>query len=267
MSPAVRRSQRSGGGGPAGGAPAAAGGGPPWPRPGPPPRGGAVSAAAVVAASSTFAMKTPALFCSMPAPYDQCSCQMSSRPGDDRIVVIAERAAPLRVPFCITATRGCTACTSCGDPDGSVPWCDTRYRSIVPIGLVGHIRSCSLFQSRSARSIARNWPNVATVPSDWAFSGSVVMSFGVNCAHAGFALPPPGSGVFSTLPADVTTRQSKPVMGILSPGLTTMCFALPYSSAYAAWKPCTCSRSSTDGPWSTKVAIGIRFASSCRPPT
>ena len=35
---------------------------------GPPPRGGAVSAAAIVAASSTFAMNTPALFCSMPAP-------------------------------------------------------------------------------------------------------------------------------------------------------------------------------------------------------
>ena len=39
------------------------------------------------------------------------------------------------------------------------------------------------------------------------------MSFGVNLAHAGFGLPPPGSGVFSTLPADVTMRQSRPVIG------------------------------------------------------
>jgi hypothetical protein len=34
-------------------------------------------------------MKTPALFCSIPALYDQWSCQMSSRPGDERIVGIA----------------------------------------------------------------------------------------------------------------------------------------------------------------------------------
>ena len=53
------------------------------------------------------------------------------------------------------------------------------------------------------------------------------MSFGVNPAHAGLALPPPGSGVFSTCPAEVTTRHSKPVIGTRSPGFTTMCFALP----------------------------------------
>src|SRR4029453_19362534 len=105
----------------------AASGRPPGLRP--PPRCGAVSAAAVVAASSTFAMNTPALFCSMPAPKDQCSCQMSSRPGDDRMVGIACVPAPLRVPFCITATRGCRPWTSTGAPEESVPWCDTRERS------------------------------------------------------------------------------------------------------------------------------------------
>ena len=55
------------GGGAATGGPLAPAGAPAF-RPPPPPRGGAVSAAAVVAASSTFAMNTPALFCSMPAP-------------------------------------------------------------------------------------------------------------------------------------------------------------------------------------------------------
>ena len=35
-------------------------------------------------------------------------------------------APPLRVPFDITATRGCTACTSTGAPDRSSPWCVTR---------------------------------------------------------------------------------------------------------------------------------------------
>src|SRR5260221_665089 len=107
---------------PAPGAPAAPGAPPP---PGPPPRGGAVSALAIVWLSSTLAMNTPALFCSIPAPYPQCSCQISSSPGEVRIVGIACVPAPLRVPFCITATRGCSACTSCGEPEGSVPWCDT----------------------------------------------------------------------------------------------------------------------------------------------
>ena len=62
-----------------------------------------------------LAMKTPALFCSTPAPYPQCSCQMSSSPGDVRIVGIVCVPAPLRVPFCITATRGCRPCTSTGE--------------------------------------------------------------------------------------------------------------------------------------------------------
>ena len=53
------------------------------------------------------------------------------------------------------------------------------------------------------------------------------MSFGVKSAQTGLALPAPGSGVFITSPADVTTRQSRPVIGTLSPGLATMCLALP----------------------------------------
>ena len=63
--------------------------------PGPPPRGGAVSTPAIVAGSSMFAMNTPGLFCSIPALYDQCSCQMSSSPGDDRIVFIASTSRAL----------------------------------------------------------------------------------------------------------------------------------------------------------------------------
>ena len=60
----------------------------------------------MVAGSSMFAMNTPALFNSIPALYDQCSCQISSSPGDDLMVFIVSVPAPLRVPFCMIATRG-----------------------------------------------------------------------------------------------------------------------------------------------------------------
>ena len=56
------------------------------------------------------------------------------------------------------------------------------------------------------------------------------MSLAVKLAHVGFGLPAPGSGFFSTSPADETISHSKPVTGSLSPGLTTMCFAASYSS-------------------------------------
>src|SRR3954447_1537421 len=95
---------------PAPGAAAGFAGGPPWPprppAPGPPPRGGAVNTPAIVAGSSMLAMKSPGLFNSIPALYDQCNCHRSSNPGEVRIVLMASTPPPLRVPFCMMATRG-----------------------------------------------------------------------------------------------------------------------------------------------------------------
>ena len=129
---------------------------------------------AIVALSSTFAMKTPALFCSMPAPYDQCSCQMSSSPGDVRMVGIACGAGALaravlhhrhaRLQRVHEDRRARLIEPVMRDHDTGRP---------CPIGLFGHISSCSLFQSRSPKSTRRNWPSVTTLPTDWPFSGSL----------------------------------------------------------------------------------------------
>ena len=69
-----------------------------------------------------------------------------------------------------------------------------------------------------------------TLPTEWKSSGSTIPSLvgsGVKFAQCGFGLPPPGSGIFSTLPAAVAIRHSRPVIGTRSPGFTTMRFALP----------------------------------------
>ena len=57
---------------------------------------------------------------------DQCSCQRSSRPGEANSTRNALASPPLRVPLFITATRGCSACTSAGEPDFASPWCEVR---------------------------------------------------------------------------------------------------------------------------------------------
>jgi hypothetical protein len=55
----------------------------------------------------------------------------------------------------------------------------------------------------------------------------VVPAMGVKFVQCGFGFPPPGNGGgFKTLPADVTLRHSRSVIGKRSPGFTTMCFAL-----------------------------------------
>ena len=169
--------------------------GPPGP-PGPPPRGaggGAVNTPAIVALSSTLAMKVAGRL-SRPALYDQCNCHTSSSPGEAKSPLNTSGAPPFRVPLFITATRGASAFTSAGDPDRSSPWCDTRYRSTVPIRFVGHIRSNSPFHVRSPRSAVRNLPYVMMKPAESPLSGSiyVLSSLGFTPAQAGFALPPPG---------------------------------------------------------------------------
>src|ERR1017187_7447768 len=158
-------------------------------------------------------------------------------------------APPLRVLLCITATRGCKPCTSVAEPDWSIPWCEVRYRSTVPIGLFGHINTCSLFQVKSPRLTVRNLPYVITTPTDIVLSGSTRdSSRGAKPAQAGLGLPPPASGVFSTWPLDVTTATVTLSNGILSPGFATVCLALVSISSYNFWNPGTCSFGSELGP-------------------
>src|SRR6516164_175366 len=96
----------------------------------------------------------------------------------------------------------------------------------MPIGLLGHINSNSLFQVRSPSCTTLNFPKVITLPTDWAFSvGSGAC--GLKLAHDVFGAPAPGapaSGVLSTCPAEDTMRQSRPETGTMSPGFTTVCF-------------------------------------------
>ena len=72
--------------------------------------------------SSMFAICSPGVFCSTNPLYDQCICQTPSSPGDEKIVVIGPTAAPLRVPFCTSATRGWSPCTNGREPDAIAPW-------------------------------------------------------------------------------------------------------------------------------------------------
>src|SRR5919198_4883289 len=96
-------------------------------------------------------------------------------------------------------------------------------RSAVPIRFIGHIRSNSLFQVRSPRCTVRNFPNVMTLPTDWAFSvGS--LSLGLWLAHDGLGPPAPGNAVLIASPAEVTMRQSSPAAATLSPGLAIVRF-------------------------------------------
>src|SRR6516165_5151974 len=98
----------------------------------------------------------------------------------------------------------------------------------MPIGLLGHISSNSLFQVRSPSCTTLNFPKAITLPTDWAFSvGSGACA--LKLAHDGFGTPAPGapaSDVLSTCPADDTMRQSSPATRRTSPGLTTVCFDL-----------------------------------------
>src|SRR6267142_7058681 len=102
------------------------------------------------------------------------------------------------------------------------PWCETINKSVVPRRLFGHMSSSSLFQVRSPRCTTRNFPNVITLPTDWAFSpGSG--SLGLSLLQYGFGAPAPGSGALMRPPPADTTRQSRPATGILSPALAIVC--------------------------------------------
>src|SRR5688572_6113629 len=99
------------------------------------------------------------------------------------------------------------------------------------------MRSNSLFQVRSPKYRARNFPNVTWLPTDCSSSvlptgcpETGLTTWGLNDAQYGFGLPAPGSGALIASPAEVTTRTSSPATGTLSPGFTTVCFTLLYSS-------------------------------------
>jgi hypothetical protein len=79
-----------------------------------------MSTVAIVAGSSMLAMKRAGAL-SRPTLYDQWSCQRSSMPTVACRPANASGVPPLRVPLFITATRGCSACTSAGEPDFSSP--------------------------------------------------------------------------------------------------------------------------------------------------
>src|SRR5688572_636964 len=137
------------------------------------------------------------------------------------------------MPLFITATRGRSACTSASEFELCWPWRDTNRKSTVPSRLLGHIKSNSLFQGKSARYSARNLPNVTCEPTECSSSvlptGCPDTGFtvcGVNPAQCGFGRPPPGSAVLVISPADDTTRHSTPFNGRTSPAFATVCFAL-----------------------------------------
>ena len=70
-----------------------------------------------------------------------------------------------------------------------------------------------------------------------------------------------------TVFADVTTRTARPSTGIVSPGLTTVCVPLAYNAGYVVRrKVSVASAGCTFAPWSMNCRIGIREASSARPP-
>jgi hypothetical protein len=76
--------------------------------------------------------------------------------------------------------------------------------------------------------IVRNRPNVITLPTEWPFSGSPVVFFGWKVAHAAFGVPASGApftGFLIGCIPEITTSQSTPANGILSPGFRTVCFA------------------------------------------
>ncbi len=56
-------------------------------------------------------MKSPGTVYSCPLSIEKCSCQRSSSPGDEWMILIASGCPPLRVPLFMIATRGRIACT------------------------------------------------------------------------------------------------------------------------------------------------------------
>ena len=73
------------------------------------PGGGAGIAATGMAAggsSITFEMKTPGDGVSCPLRSEKCTCQRSSRPGVEWMILIASGCPPFRVPLFMIATRG-----------------------------------------------------------------------------------------------------------------------------------------------------------------
>src|SRR5262249_14106363 len=72
--------------------------------------------------SRPLAMNIPGTVYSWPLSCEKCSCQRSSRPGDEWMIFIASGWPPLRVPLLRIATRGRIACTSTCVLDTGWPW-------------------------------------------------------------------------------------------------------------------------------------------------
>ena len=80
--------------------------------------------------STVLAMNIPGCVYSWPLSSEKCSCQRSSRPGEEWTVCMVSGSPPLRVPSFMMATRGCSACTSTGELELACPWCRPRRTSI-----------------------------------------------------------------------------------------------------------------------------------------
>src|SRR4029079_3088175 len=65
--------------------------------------------------SSMLAMNMPGAVYSCPPSSEKCTCQRSSRPGDENTVFIVGGCPPLRMPLFMMMTRGRNACTSGGE--------------------------------------------------------------------------------------------------------------------------------------------------------
>src|SRR6185503_239289 len=198
---------------------------------GPPrPAGGGGSGATGIAASGSsarLAMNSPGAVYSCPLNSEKCICHTSSRPGEEYNVFITPGGPPLRVPLFMIATRGRSAWTITSEFDVSTPWWRPRNASTVPMRFAGHISSNSLFFVRSPRWTVRKRPKVTCTPTD--IGSSALLSPGLKLAQYGFGAPAPASGVLMVSPADVTTTTFSPAIGILSPGLATVCVAFSYS--------------------------------------
>ena len=185
-------------------------------------------------------MKTPALFCSIPALKAQCSCQMSSRPGDVRSVGIVCAPAPLRVPFCITATRGCSACTSAADPTNRAVV--RHHVEIDRADRIGRAHQLVFVVPQQIAEIDRaELAEREQAAHRLAVLGSLVMSFGVKLAHVGSA----GRRRAAAPSAPVPPRHDAQVeagdrQGV--PRLDDDVLRLSIELGVAAWNPGTCSR-------------------------
>ena len=115
-------------------------------------------------------MNMPGAVYTCPPSSEKCTCQRSSRPGDENTVFIVGGCPPLRMPLFMMMTRGRNACTSGGEFEIASPWCEMMKRSAVPMRLFGHISSSSLFHVRSPSCTTRNLPNVIALPTERAFS-------------------------------------------------------------------------------------------------